>query len=377
MASVCGSTLALMDAGVPIAAPVGGVAMGLIMGDDGNYKILTDIAGQEDFMGDMDFKVAGTERGITALQMDIKIAGVSRELLSNALEQAREARVFILSKMAEVIAEPRTEMSEFAPKMLRIQIPQEMIGTIIGPGGKTIRRIQEESGGATIDIQEDGTVFVGSADGKVAEAAIRMIEGMTREVKVGETFTGKVTRVLNFGAFVELLPGKEGLVHISEIAEERIDRVEDVLNVGDEVTVIVTEIDPMGRINVSRRAALPGAEPFDAEAIKARNPRAARGGDRGDRGGRGGDRGGRGGFGDRGGDRGGFRDRGGDRGGYRDRDRGDRGGDRGDFGGGRSGSVPTGGATRGWTRRQEPVEGSPTPPPPPRPGLGGAGDYDD
>jgi polyribonucleotide nucleotidyltransferase len=354
---------------VPIKAPVGGVAMGLIMGDDGTYKILTDIAGQEDFMGDMDFKVAGTLEGITALQMDIKIGGVSRELLENALAQAREAREFILSKMNEVISEPRAEMSEHAPKMYRIQIPQDLIGTVIGPGGKMIRKIQEEAGGATIDIQEDGTVFVGAANEAQAQIALKMIDGLTREIKVGETFTGKVNRILNFGAFVELLPGKDGLVHISELAEERVERVEDVVNVGDEVTVIVTEIDPMGRINVSRRAALPGAEPFDAEAIKARNPRNSRNGDRG---GRGGDRGGRG--GDRGGDRGGYRDRndrGGDRGGYRDRDR-----DRGEST--RSSSVPQGGASRGWTRRSEPVEGeTPAPPPPPRPGLGGAGNYDE
>ena len=237
MASVCGSTLALMDAGVPIAAPVAGIAMGLIMGEDGNYKVLTDIAGQEDFMGDMDFKVAGTRDGITALQMDIKIGGVSRELLTRALAQAKDAREFILDKMLEVIPEPRAEMSEFAPKMYKIKIEQDQIGTVIGPGGKTVRKIQEESGGATIDIQEDGTVIVGSPNEAVAQAAIRMIEGLTKEVKVGEIYTGKVTRLLNFGAFVEILPGKEGLVHISQLGEDHIESVEDEVQVGDEVTV--------------------------------------------------------------------------------------------------------------------------------------------
>uniref|UniRef100_UPI002ADE30B3 polyribonucleotide nucleotidyltransferase n=1 Tax=Tepidiforma sp. TaxID=2682230 RepID=UPI002ADE30B3 len=184
MASVCGSTLALMDAGVPISAPVAGIAMGLIMGEDGTYKVLTDIAGQEDFMGDMDFKVAGTAKGITALQMDIKIGGVSRELLSTALQQAREARQYILQRMLEVIPEPRPEMSPYAPKMYKITIPQDQIGTLIGPGGKTVRRIQDESGGATIDIQEDGTVIVGSPNEEVARKAIKMIEGLTKEVQV-------------------------------------------------------------------------------------------------------------------------------------------------------------------------------------------------
>ncbi|HNO66570.1 MAG TPA: polyribonucleotide nucleotidyltransferase, partial [Tepidiformaceae bacterium] len=254
MASVCGSTLALMDAGVPIAAPVAGIAMGLIMGEDGNYKVLTDIAGQEDFMGDMDFKVAGTHEGITALQMDIKIGGVSRELLTTALNQAKDAREFLLEKMAAVIAEPRAEMSEYAPKMYKIQINQDQIGTVIGPGGKTVRKIQDESGGATIEIQEDGTVIVGSPNEAVARKAIQMIEGLTKEVKVGEVYTGKVTRMLNFGVFVEILPGKEGLVHISQLGEDHIESVEDEVQPGDEVTVMVTEIDNLGRINLSRRA---------------------------------------------------------------------------------------------------------------------------
>jgi polyribonucleotide nucleotidyltransferase len=392
MASVCGSTLALMDAGVPIKAPVAGIAMGLIMGEDGKYEVLTDIAGQEDFMGDMDFKVAGTAEGITALQMDIKIGGLSHALLERALRQARDAREFILARMLEVIAEPREAVSEFAPKMYRIQINPEQIGLLIGPGGKMVRKIQEESGGATIDIEEDGTVFVGGINETVARKAIGMIEGLTKEVKIGEVYTGAVTRLLNFGAFVEILPGKEGLVHISQLGEDHIERVEDEVNVGDEVTVMVTEIDNLGRINLSRRAVLLGEEP----------PVAPPGGG-GDRGGRrpGGGGGGRGfGGGGRpagGGDRGGPpRDRGGDRGGFGGgrADRGpsgpprERGGFGGRGGGGGGGQPqgsgfgggtrsPIGGASRGWTRRQESDGGPPAPPPPPRPGLGGAGQYDD
>ncbi|MGB4863440.1 MAG: polyribonucleotide nucleotidyltransferase, partial [Tepidiformaceae bacterium] len=301
MASVCGSTLALMDAGVPISAPVAGIAMGLIMGEDGNYKVLTDIAGQEDFMGDMDFKVAGTAAGITALQMDIKIGGVSHELLTTALRQAKDAREFLLEKMNEVISAPREEMSEYAPKMYKVKINQDQIGTIIGPGGKTVRKIQEDSGGASIDIQEDGTVIVGSPNEAVARKAIQMIEGLTKEVKIGEIYTGKVTRLLNFGVFVEILPGKEGLVHISQLGEDHVDTVEDEVQPGDEVTVMVTEIDNLGRINLSRRAVLLGEDP----------PPPGSGGN-GGRGGPGrgaprsggGDRGGRSNGGDRGGDRG-------------------------------------------------------------------------
>lgn len=399
MASVCGSTLSLMDAGVPIAAPVAGIAMGLIMGDDGNYRVLTDIAGQEDFMGDMDFKVAGTAEGITALQMDIKIGGVSRELLTTALADAKTARETILARMHEVISSPREEVSEHAPKMYRINIPQELIGTVIGPGGKMVRKIQEESGGATIDIQEDGTVFVGGVNEAVARKAIQMIEGLTKEVKVGEVYTGKVTRLLNFGAFVEILPGKEGLVHISQLGEDHVDSVEDEVQVGDEVTVMVHEIDSLGRINLSRRAVLLGEEPPVPSEGGSRGGFGGRGGggrgrDRGNGGGgRGGDRGGFGGGGQRGGDRGerggfGNRERGGGFGGGRDR--GGFGGDRGGFGGGQRGqrdrefgggsrgpSAPIGGASRGWTRnREETSDGPPVPPPPPR-GLDGFSTYDD
>ena len=385
MASVCGSTLALMDAGVPIKSPVAGIAMGLIMGDDGNYKVLTDIAGQEDFMGDMDFKVAGTAEGITALQMDIKIGGVSRELLTTALSQAKEARSFILGRMLEVISEPRSEMSPHAPKMYKIKIQQDQIGTIIGPGGKMVRKIQEESGGATIDIQEDGTVIVGSPNEAVAQAAIRMIEGLTKEVKVGEVYTGKVTRLLNFGVFVEILPGKEGLVHISQLGEDHVDSVEDEVQAGDEVTVMVTEIDNLGRINLSRRAVLLGEEPPPpGSGGGGRGPRNGGGRDRGPRnGGGGGDRGPRG--GDRGGDRGGRSfDRGGERGDRGGRGGGFGGGDRAPRGGGdgfagrSGGSTPVGGASRGWVRRNEGDEGgAPPPPPSPRRDFGGGMDEDD
>ena len=310
MASVCGSTLALMDAGVPLSAPVAGIAMGLIMGDDGEYAVLTDIAGQEDFMGDMDFKVAGTNEGITALQMDIKIGGVSRELLETALAQARDARIFLLERMGEVIEKPRESVSEHAPKVYIIKIDQEQIGTVIGPGGRVIRKIQEDSGGANVDIQEDGTIFVSAVEGDAADIAIRMIEGLTKEIGVGETYTGPVTRILNFGAFVEILPGKDGLVHISELSEERVERVEDVVSVGDELTVTVTEIDSLGRVNLTARSGRVGAPSEGGDRDRPRD----RGGDR-DRGGR--DRGGR----DRGGrDRGG-RDRGRDRDRPRGRDR--------------------------------------------------------
>jgi polyribonucleotide nucleotidyltransferase len=381
MASVCGSTLALMDAGVPISAPVAGIAMGLIMGEDGNFRVLTDIAGQEDFMGDMDFKVAGTREGVTALQMDIKIGGVSRELLEQALEDARKAREYILDRMLEVIPEPRQEVSAYAPKMYRIQINPEQIGTVIGPGGKMVRRIQEESGGATVDIEEDGTVFVGGVNEEVARRAIAMIEGLTKQVQVGEVYTGKVTRIMNFGAFVEILPGKEGMVHISQLGEDHVERVEDEVSIGDEVTVMVIEIDNLGRVNLSRRAVLLGEE----APVPSGEPAGRAGGRGGDR--RGG-RGGRGGGGDRGGDRG--SDRG------PDRDRGERrgGGGGGGFARGGNGGQrqPRGGrgdrregdrgfppsrpytpsgATRSWTRRTGDEGGAPAPPPPPRPDLGG------
>ncbi len=264
MASVCGSTLALMDAGVPIKAPVAGIAMGLVIGE-GRYAVLTDIQGIEDALGDMDFKVAGTRRGITALQMDIKVKGITPEIMGRALAQAHEARETVLGVMLDTIAQHRPQLSPYAPRMVKIQINPDKIREVIGPGGKMIRKIIEETK-CTIDIEDDGTVVIGSTIKENAEKAINMIERLTRDVEVGQTYTGTVTRILPFGAFVEVLPGKEGLVHISELEDYRVGRVEDVVNVGDEVTVVVTEIDRQGRVNLSRRQALPGAKPRPAPA---------------------------------------------------------------------------------------------------------------
>jgi polyribonucleotide nucleotidyltransferase len=254
MASVCGSSLALMDAGVPIRGPVGGVAMGLVMQGD-QTVILSDIQGIEDALGDMDFKVAGTRRGITALQLDVKTKGIAPEVLGNALEQARRGRLHILDRMAEAIAEPRKHLSPWAPRIITLQIDPEKIREVIGPGGKVINKIIAETG-AKIDIEDDGRIFIASVDQDGGERAVRMIQQLTREVRPGEVYVGRVSRIMNFGAFVEVLPGKEGLVHISELADERVNRVEDVVQVGDQVLVKVTEIDRLGRINLSRKAAL-------------------------------------------------------------------------------------------------------------------------
>ena len=257
-ASVCGSTLSLMDAGVPIRKPVAGIAMGLLKdGDD--FAILTDIQGMEDHYGDMDFKVAGTKDGITAIQMDIKIKGINREILKQALAQAREGRLFILDKMAEAIAEPRKELSPYAPRIITFDIDPDRIRDVIGPGGKIIRKIVEETG-TEIDIEDDGRVFIAAVDVKTGAKAEEMIRRLTSDVEVGAIYMGKVTRLMNFGAFVEVLPGKEGLVHISQLAKERVAKVEDVVNVGDEIMVKVTEIDKQGRINLSRKAVLIGEE---------------------------------------------------------------------------------------------------------------------
>ncbi len=255
MASACASSLSLMDAGIPIKAAVAGVAMGLITGDNDKYAILTDIEGIEDVYGDMDFKVAGTRKGITALQLDTKLKGVSIEIMGKALHQGKEARQFILEKMEQTISSSRPEISPYAPRMHKIMINPDKIGKVIGPGGKTIRSITEETK-VTIDINNDGTVIIGSSDEKATCRAIEIIETLTKEVEVGSIYTGKVTRVLNFGAMVEILPRKEGLVHISELAEYRVSRVEDIVKIGDEVTVKVIGIDDMGRVNLSRRAAL-------------------------------------------------------------------------------------------------------------------------
>jgi polyribonucleotide nucleotidyltransferase len=248
MGSVCGSSLALMDAGVPIKAPVAGIAMGLITAEEGRYAILSDIQGIEDFLGDMDFKVAGTARGVNALQMDIKIRGLTEEILQQALEQARQGRLFILEKMNEAIAAPRPEMSPYAPRMVRMRIPVEKIGAVIGPGGRVIRAIIEETN-TSIEVADDGTVTIGSPDQTMLELARSKIDALTRELVVGDIITGKVTRLTNFGAFVELLPGREGLLRNEDMGE-----IESEIDVGLEITVMVQEIDALGRLNLSRRA---------------------------------------------------------------------------------------------------------------------------
>ena len=256
MASVCGSTLALMDTGVPIKAPVSGVAMGLIKDQD-RYVILSDILGLEDHIGDMDFKVAGTDKGITALQMDIKIKGISSEIMSEALEKARVARKYIMDRMLETISKPRDEFKPHVPRITTVKIPVDKIGAVIGPGGKIIRSIQEETG-ASIDIDEDGTVFIATSDGESARLAKMRIDMLTETPEVGRIYTGKVVGMKTFGVFVEISPGTDGMVHISQLDTQRVDKVEDVVSLGDEITVMVTEIDDNDRIRLSRRAVLEG-----------------------------------------------------------------------------------------------------------------------
>jgi polyribonucleotide nucleotidyltransferase len=269
MASVCGSTLALMDAGVPLQAPVAGIAMGLISADDGSgAAILSDIQGMEDALGDMDFKVAGSARGITGLQMDIKIRGLRWELLERALEQARVGRLHILGKMAEALAEPRAEMSQWAPRIDTIQINPDKIREIIGPGGKTIRRIVEETG-AQIDVEDDGRVFISSANAASRQQALDMIRDLTDDIEIGRIYKGKVSRLMGFGAFVEIAPKKEGLVRIGHLAEHRVEKVEDVVAVGDEIMVKVIEIDDRGRVNLSRREAIRDLAKGQADASDA------------------------------------------------------------------------------------------------------------
>jgi len=251
MASVCGTSLALMDAGVPIKAPVAGVAMGLVKEGD-RYAVLTDILGDEDHLGDMDFKVAGSADGITALQMDIKIDGITRDIMKDALAQARDARLHILGKMNEVLDRPREEMSDWAPTIVAFKIDPEKIRDVIGKGGSVIRSITEETG-ASIDIENDGTVRIASVDGEAGREARRRIDLITAEVEVGQIYEGKVARLMDFGAFVTILPGKDGLVHISQISEERVERVGDKLKEGETVKVKVLEVDRQGRIRLSMR----------------------------------------------------------------------------------------------------------------------------
>ena len=348
MASVCGTTLALMDAGVPIEAPVGGIAMGLIMGEDGKHAILTDIAGVEDALGDMDFKVAGTAEGITALQMDIKVKGITIEIMKQALAQAKEARLTILETIKATLPEHRSELSQWAPRMQRVQIPVEKIGSLIGPGGRIIRSIIEETG-CSIDVEDDGTVTIGSTSAEGAAKAIEIIEGLTKDVEVGAEYSGKVVRLMDFGAFVEIPGGKDGLIRISELANLHVGRVEDILDVGDEVKVKVLEIDSMGRINLSRKlllsdeeneadtalvSAAPPAPPREREGGRGSfGGRGDRGGPR--RGGGGGDRGGRGGYGGGRGPRDGGGGRGGNGGGGSRRQR------SGGYGSGPSNRPPT------------------------------------
>ena len=285
MASVCGSTLALMDAGVPIKAHVAGVAMGLVLHGK-KHAILTDIQGLEDSLGEMDFKVAGTEAGITAIQMDIKVAGITIDIMREAMAEAKKSRLFIINKLKETITEPRKELSKFAPRMIVLTINPDKIKDVIGPGGKVINKIIADTG-VKIDIENDGRVFIASPDGEGAEKARGMVEALTKEVKVGETYMGTVTRLMNFGAFVAFLPGKEGLVHISQLAPQRVERVEDVVKIGDQIMVKVMEIDSQGRVNLSRKAVLPGAEQTAGEEeYVPRGPRP--GGTGGGGGGRGG-----------------------------------------------------------------------------------------
>lgn len=260
MGSVCASILALMDAGVPISAPVAGVAMGLITGENGAFAVLTDIQGMEDALGDMDFKVAGTAAGITGLQMDIKVKGITPDIMETALAQALEGRLFILDKMMQIIDRPRGDLSALAPRIIKIMINPDKIGALIGPGGKTIRRIQEETK-VTIEVEDDGTVLIASNNGQNAAAAVAQVQALTEEVEIGKVYSGTVKRLMSFGAFVEVLPGKEGLVRMGELSNHRVDRVEDVVSVGDPMLVKVIEIDAQGRVNLSHRQTIEGEMP--------------------------------------------------------------------------------------------------------------------
>jgi polyribonucleotide nucleotidyltransferase len=312
MASVCGSTLALMDAGVPIAAPVAGISIGMVMDDNDPSKrvLLTDIIGMEDFYGDMDFKVAGTREGITAIQLDTKAPFLPLDMMADVFSQARDARLKILEVIEGAIEKPREDLSEFAPRILTVNIPVERIGEVIGPGGKNVRSIVEKTG-AKIDIEDDGTVYISSVKGAGAEEAAKIIRDMTAEVEIGEVYSGPVTRIMNFGAFVEILPGREGLIRISDMDWTFVNSIEDILHVGDEVKVKVSEIDDQGRVNLSRKALIEKPEGY---VERERAPR---------EGGSGGDR-----------PRSGF-NRGGN-------DRGDRGGNRGGYGSSRGGDRPRG-----------------------------------
>ena len=286
MASTCAGILALMDAGVPITKPVAGISVGLVTDDEGRFVTLTDIQGMEDHFGDMDFKVAGTADGITAIQLDIKVQNIGFEVIEQTLAQAKEARMQVLAKMAEAIDAPRAEVSQYAPRMTSVKIPVSKIGAVIGPGGKTIRGIIEETG-AQVDVQDDGTVFVSSVDGDASKRAVEMIENLTKEAKIGDIYTGKVVRIMGFGAFIQILPGQDGMVHISELSDHRVESVEDEIEMGQELTVQVIDIDPQGKISLSRRSLLLDE---DMETVAARR-QGAGGNGRSGGGGRGGPRG--------------------------------------------------------------------------------------
>jgi polyribonucleotide nucleotidyltransferase len=306
MASVCGATLSLMDCGVPIRRPVAGIAMGLIA-DGGKVAILSDILGDEDHLGDMDFKVCGTERGITAIQMDIKIEGLERSILERALDQAREGRLHILGKMLETLSTTRSEINRWAPRITTLKVKPDQIRIIIGPGGKTIKGIIDQTG-CTIDVEDDGTVNVASADSDAVKRAISIIEGLTAEPEVGKVYRGVVKRLVDFGAFVEILPNNEALLHVSEIAHERVESPGDVLKEGEEIDVKVISVERDGKIRLSRREVLPLPEGEEGERAKERIARAREGGPSGG-----------GGRGPGGGRPGGGRPGGGDRGDRRDR----------------------------------------------------------
>jgi polyribonucleotide nucleotidyltransferase len=325
MASVCGATLSMMDAGVPISDPVGGISIGLVQDNKtGRFVLLTDIIGDEDHFGDMDFKVAGTQRGVTGIQLDLKNQGITEEIIRGTLDQAREARLEILRTMLRAIKRPREEISANAPRLIQIQINPEKIGLVIGPGGKTIRKLQEETG-AKIDIEDSGIVTLSSSTAEGAEAARDRIQAMTEGVKIGAIYEGRVTSIKDFGAFVEILPGKDGLCHISELSEGYVGSVTDICRVGDTMLVKVIMVDDQDRVKLSRKAAMADRGIVDPNASAERPPRPAppEGGyaDRGDRGERG------------------------DRGGYGDRERGDR--ERGGYGGGGGGYGGGGGGYGG------------------------------
>ncbi|MDQ6885587.1 MAG: polyribonucleotide nucleotidyltransferase, partial [Candidatus Dormibacteraeota bacterium] len=306
MASVCGSSLAMMDAGVPTRGQVAGIAMGLITGEGGKVAVLSDIQGVEDALGDMDFKVAGTASGVTAMQMDMKIKGIGVDVLAGAIQQAKDGRMFIMDKMNEALTKPRAAMSRYAPRMITVQIHPDKIREVIGPGGKMIRKIIEDSGVTSIDIEDDGRVIIGSVNEESGSKAEQIIRDLTGEVEVGKNYKGKVVRIMPFGAFVQIMPNQDGLVHISQLAENRIDKVEDAVNVGDDIEVKVTEVDRQGRVNLSRKAVLQEAKGItNGDWVVTER-----------------DRGGP----PRGGSSGGFNRGGGDRGPRRDFDRGPRGG---------------------------------------------------